>query len=107
MSNELPVANNQEINLAKNLNSLLAKHGLTLSAAATKVGMNKSTLHNYCNGVVPRNLVKIKELANLFDVSFSDLVFGAVAEKIQEASIEGRYEVTVRRINEPPRGQKR
>lgn len=46
----------QEIKLAENLKKILATKKLTVTDTAKKVRMHKSTLHGYCNGVVPRNL---------------------------------------------------
>lgn len=96
-----PMKNEQTVKLAENLERLMKSKGLTITAVATKIGMNKSTLHNYCNGVVPRNLVKIKELADLFGVSLSSLLFGEEKQSSTEISgsgIEGRFEVVIRRI---------
>lgn len=94
-------SDDQNIQLARNLERLMRSHKLTITATAAKIGMNKSTLHNYCNGVVPRNLIKIKELADLFGISLNSLLFGensVVDNELTSQAIEGRYEVTVRRI---------
>lgn len=94
--------NNQKIKLAENLSRLMSSKNLTVTSAARKVGMNKSTLHNYCNGVIPRNLPKIKELADLLEVSLSELLFGQDAELGNinlPDGIEGKFEVTIRRVN--------
>jgi transcriptional regulator with XRE-family HTH domain len=91
----------QKIKLAENLKNQMASRNLTITTVARQIGMNKSTLHNYCNGVVPRNLIKIKELADLLEISLSELVFGSNAEGLAsefEDGIEGRFEVIVKRI---------
>jgi transcriptional regulator with XRE-family HTH domain len=92
----------QRIKLAENLKSHMISRNLTITGVARQIGMNKSTLHNYCNGVVPRNLVKIKELADLFEISLSDLVFGSNGESLaldSNADIEGRFEVIIKRVS--------
>lgn len=91
------------VKLAENLEALMRSRNLTITSVASKIGMNKSTLHNYCNGVVPRNLLKIKELADLFDVSLGELVFGEDIESggpYRGSEIEGRFEVTIKRVHE-------
>lgn len=98
----------QKIKLAENLNRLMASQKLTVTSAARKVGMNKSTLHNYCNGVIPRNLPKIKELADLLEVSLSELIFGQDIETTNinlSDGIEGKFEVTIRRVERPSKGE--
>jgi transcriptional regulator with XRE-family HTH domain len=91
----------QKMKLAENLKKLILSKNMTVTSASRQIGMNKSTLHNYCNGVVPRNLLKIKELADLLDVSLNELVYGT-SSKIDSPSekegIEGRFEIVVRRL---------
>lgn len=91
----------QKIKLAENLKKQMASKNLSLTSVAKKTGMNKSTLHNYCNGVVPRNLLKIKELADLFDVSLSELIFGEARQEMLANTtngIDGKFEITIKRI---------
>jgi len=86
------------ISLAKNLKSLMDERGLSVSATAKSIGMNKTTLHNYCNGVIPRNLVALNNLAQFFGVSFSDLIFDK-NEQIETHNLKvpkGRYELVVK-----------
>lgn len=93
----------QSIKLAGNLKKLLEERNLTLTAACRKIGMNKSTLHNYCNGVVPRNLVKLQELAALLGVSMNELVIGNQSSSPpQELAIEHeeKFEVTIKRVRQ-------
>lgn len=88
----------QEIRLAGNLKRIMATKGLRLTTVARKTGMRKSTLHGYLNGVIPRNLQQLKALADFLNVSFADLIFGEETAKTE--SIEGRYEVIIRRVPE-------
>lgn len=101
-SDQESMSKEHKIKLAENLNRLMTKKNLTVSAVSRKTGMNKSTLHNYCNGVVPRNLPQIKELADLLDVSLTELIFGSDHEERTtnlSQSIEGKFEITIRRID--------
>jgi transcriptional regulator with XRE-family HTH domain len=89
--------------LAENLSRLMKKKKVTISQTALSVEMNKSTLHNYCNGVVPRNILSLKKLADFFDVPLSELLFGPQSnpESILRAAIlEGTYELIIRRTNQ-------
>lgn len=96
------MAERQQIQLAENLKRMMAAKNLSVTAAARKIGMNKSTLHGYCNGAIPRNLQKLKELADLFEVSLVELIFAheTEARTPSKGGFEGRYEVIVRRIDE-------
>lgn len=86
--------------LAENLTKLMESKKLTITTAARRVGMNKSTLHNYCNGVVPRHLRKLKKLAELFGVPLEELMFGPKENRPYSLGeeIEGRFEIIVKRM---------
>lgn len=86
---------NLEIKLAENLQKVLQDRKISVTALAKQIGMNKSTLHGYCNGVVPRNLLKLHQLAAALDVPFIELVFGHRRERISSESLKGRYELIV------------
>lgn len=91
----------QKIKLAENLKKLMASKNMTVTSASRRIGMNKSTLHNYCNGVVPRNLLKIKELADLLEVPLDELILGPGSEPqpmTLEEGVEGRFEITIKRV---------
>ena len=86
--------------LAENLSRLLKKKGLSVSQVAMAIEMNKSTLHNYCNGVVPRNIQTLIKIADFFDISLTELLFGpqVTPEALLRAAIlEGTYELVIRR----------
>lgn len=100
----------QEIKLAENLKRILSEQNRSFTSTAKQVGMNKSTLHGYCNGVIPRNLTQLKDLAEFLEVSLTDLIFGRVNEepKIRGGNaIEGRYEVIIRRVDDLLKDTKR
>ncbi len=92
--------NEPQIQLAKNLSWLMASRKLTLAALADKLSISKSSLHNYCIGVHPRNLQTINKIAAFFEISINDLVFGKTTEPLEfifSGNIEGEYLVKVER----------
>lgn len=46
--------------LAKNLDELMKKKRLTLSALSRLSGINKSTLHSYLNGTTPSGIEALR-----------------------------------------------
>ena len=98
--------NGSTIKLADNLNKLMKKKKVSISQTAMAVEMNKSTLHNYCNGVVPRNILSLKKLADYFEVSFSELLYGPQVSQdslLKATFLEGTYELTIKRTSENQR----
>lgn len=99
-----------EFRLAENLKRILSEQNRSFTSTAKQVGMNKSTLHGYCNGVIPRNLAQLKALADFLDVSLTELLFGKgnEAPAMRETSlVEGRYELIIRRVDDPGRDSNR
>lgn len=104
----------KELKLAANLERLMTLKNLTLTAAARKVRMSKSTLHGYMNGVMPRSLLTLLKLARLLDVSLDDLLFdyeedrtflmkvrGNENNKIAlEELFKGRVEIVIKQISD-------
>lgn len=90
----------RKISLAENLNRLLTERDWTMKSTAKKIEMSKSTLHTWCCGVLPKNLLCLVDLAELFEISLDELVLGEKqTEKylIRKFSIDGIYEISVRR----------
>lgn len=86
---------------SQNLNHLIKTKNISQAALARKVGMNKSTLHNYCNGVLPQNLIKIKELSEFLGVPMTELLFGENPETVTVqigGQIEGRFILTISKL---------
>jgi transcriptional regulator with XRE-family HTH domain len=93
------------IHLTENLNRLLEKDRRSLSSIAKELGINKSTIHNWQNGVLPQSLVALIKIAAYFEVPISDLIFEKNRTSIlHQISVEERYEIIVRRI-EPKKGK--
>jgi len=89
------------IYLKKNLEWLINENGRSMSLLASKANMKKSTLHGYLNGVLPRALPGLMELAKALHVAPQDLLFKDLQEEPISSppkNIEGRYELVLRRI---------
>jgi transcriptional regulator with XRE-family HTH domain len=90
-----------DIKLAQNLNQQMIRNKLSLTKLARTVGLNKSTLHNYCNGVVPSNIDSLKKIADLFGMSIDELVYGKKQVEPGRFHIEGLpglYDIRVKRV---------
>lgn len=91
--------NEPSIQFAKNLNELMTAQNLTLETLAAKLSICKSSLHNYCNGVQPRNLQTIIKIADFFKISINDLIFERKIENLDSIfksnNLEGEYLVKV------------
>lgn len=90
-----------EIQLAQNLQRLIKREKITVKTLARKINTNDSTLYNYFNGVMPQGLIALMRLAEYFELSLEELLFNK--EKVsphfpKEQGIEGKYEVTVKKI---------
>ncbi len=75
----------------------MKRKSLTITEVANSVGMNKSTLHNYCNGVVPRNIITLKKLADFLGVPFSDLMFeeSSTQQVCEKIDCRGNCTITI------------
>ncbi len=94
--------NGTSIKLSENLNRLMKKRKVSISQTALAVEMNKSTLHNYCNGVIPRNILSLKKLSDFFEISLNELMFGpqiSPESLLRAHLLEGTYELIVRRTS--------
>lgn len=98
----------KKIKLQENLNALLGSGKVSLTVAARRAKMNKSTLHGYMNGVVPRTIKNLILLSDVLKVSPSTLLFGDVNSKNNDSKKsvkahfngfkEGRFEVTIKSL---------
>lgn len=90
----------KKIHFTENLNKLMAARGLTLTQTAHQLGICKSSLHNYCNGVLPTTVVTIQKIADFFKVSLDVLLYGENFESLSIqilGEVEGEYIVTVKK----------
>ncbi len=59
---------------SKNLKDLIQKDGRSPSTIAKLAGVNKSTVHNWINGVSPSGIEGAEKLAKFFNTSVAELV---------------------------------
>ncbi len=91
----------KEILLSKNLNKLIKARNLTQAQIARQLNINKSTLHNYCNGVEPQGLVTIRVLAEFFEISVHELIYGEKVDSLTlrlSGQVEGQFIVDIQRL---------
>lgn len=68
-----------DITLSDQISSYLKQESLSQHTLATKLSINKATLHNWINGVKPQALITLSKLADLLGVSIDELCFGSKA----------------------------
>jgi len=93
--------------LKKNLRKILNDRDMTAAQLSRSSGVPKTTLGEWLNGGIPRDLRKVKQVADILDMTVDQLCFGPMAKT--ENSIEehldeinaGIFEVVLRR---PKRG---
>ncbi|GEM_PF-2413292 len=86
--------------LAKRLRQLIGQHQLTIPELSRLTGVPVNTLHNWLSGQAPRKLEQVKEVAEFFNVTLDDLIFGQElrieATKLPELLMTGQYEIIIR-----------
>ncbi len=91
--------NEKSIRLTENLNRLLKKERRSTSAIAKELGINKSTLHNWKNGVLPQSLIALIKVAKYFQLEIPDLIFEKNRHQVlHQVSLEEKYEIVIRKI---------
>lgn len=98
-----------KIRLQENLRFLLKEQSRPLSRVASLSQMNKSTLHGYLNGVIPRSLLSLVELAKTLGVDPRELLFGDLSQEERRGGdktllIGERFEITIKPL---PPGEKK
>jgi transcriptional regulator with XRE-family HTH domain len=90
------------MNLKKNLKRILADQDLTAAQLSRKTGVPKTTLSEWLAGGNPRDLTKVKHVADALGLTVDQLCFGDIAESSQpiERHLEeiriGKYEVVLK-----------
>ena len=94
--------------LARNIKLLIEKKGLSVSQVAGKAQMNKTTLHNYCNGALPKQFAALERLARALDVPIEALFLDSQLTTISTLKRatpgdlpEGDYIISVRAVKRP------
>ena len=70
--------------LAKNLKYLSEAKKIGLTRLAHKVNLNVSTLHNYYQGITPKNLISLKKIADFFDITLDQLLFSEIHKEFHK-----------------------
>jgi transcriptional regulator with XRE-family HTH domain len=92
--------------LGSALKSLLKKKRVSLTTVSRETGISYSTLHTWLGNRHPKDIVKVKKLADYFGVSLHELLFGEpdgrafhqINLALPSADLLiGTFEVTVRR----------
>jgi transcriptional regulator with XRE-family HTH domain len=96
------------LKLNSTLKKLLKDNDLTVAQLSRATKVPVQTIHNWLHGQEPRSFVQIKKLADYFQISVDELVYGLSSKKpnnlfepIKEYSEEinaGIFEVVLRRI---------
>jgi transcriptional regulator with XRE-family HTH domain len=59
-----------------NLKKYLEENKLTLKELSEKIGVPASTAHSWINGVPPKNIKIMKEIARILNITVDELCFG-------------------------------
>lgn len=91
------------MNLKTNLKHLLAQNDMTASQLSRKSNVPKTTLGEWLAGGNPRDLNKVKQVADVFEVTVDELCFGNGSPKRQslkdfeEEIFAGNFDVILRK----------
>lgn len=100
----LPMKNDRNIYLSTNLKGLIEGKNLSLHLVSSKTSINKSTLHNYINGVIPQGLVALLKLSDFFEIPLEELILTNILKRKDNnksqlsAQGEERYEIIIKKI---------
>lgn len=99
-----------KIALDSNLKELLKSEDLSLHKLSQKAEINKSSIHNYINGVVPQGLNVLITLSEFFNISLEELIFERSSlvgskqnskredDESEGNSKEEKYEIIIKKI---------
>lgn len=91
----------------KTLESLIEKHNMSVRQFAQEIGVSPKTAQEWVGkeGRFPSNPESLKKIANLFDITIHELIYGepdpreflgAILEKTEIHT--GLYEITVKKV---------
>lgn len=88
--------------LKQNLKRLLADNDMSAAQLARKTGVAKTTLSEWLSGGNPRDLNKVKLVADVFDLTIDELCFGTSEKKsplkeLEEEIFAGNFDVILRK----------
>ncbi len=82
------------LKLRENIISLSKEKGVTVTKVASEIGIAKSTLHGWVEGVTPKNLNTIIKLAKYFGVTLNELLLGF--EEVVENPLKEKFKISGR-----------
>ncbi|NJL25833.1 MAG: helix-turn-helix transcriptional regulator [Calothrix sp. SM1_5_4] len=97
------------IRLGTNLRAVLEQKRLSLKQVSAQTGIPYSTLHTWLENRQPKDILKVKRLADYLQTSLTELLFGEpegvslhsttrpTLPGHSEFGIEGTYEITIKR----------
>ena len=92
------------MNLQKQLRLYLNEQDLTLAKLAKKADVSRSTLNDWLNGAEPKNLKKLKRVADILAIDIDHLVFGnglqGEINLLSDITL-GDFELIIRRSRKP------
>lgn len=68
--------NETELKLKDTIRELMKTHRYSLHQMSKLLNINKSTVHNYANGVVPQGFHALIKISRHFNISIEELLFG-------------------------------
>lgn len=90
--------------LKKRLKHKIESNGLSVSRLAKRTGVPNTTIANWLAGQSPKNIQQLKKVANHFDITIDELVFGeAPTRKVSDFDFEqmiyaGQFDVILKPI---------
>lgn len=110
LNNEFSCEHNKStMNFKSQLRELLRSRGMTAADLSRVTGIPKQSISDWLAGVTPRDLKRLKKVAEYFGVTVDQIVFGdnnnigghtvAVATEDGGGWVTGIYEVRFRRID--------
>jgi len=90
-------------NFMKYLKQAIEKRGITVSKLSKATGIPNSTLANWLAGHIPKNVYQLKKVAEYFEISLDELIFGKPFKNKSLSNLEeeinaGKFEVILKRI---------
>ncbi len=68
--------------MSENLKAAMATAKITQKQMAIELGIPPSTIHGWLNGVAPKNIIEVKKVATLFNLTVDELCFSHDIKKM-------------------------
>ena len=77
----------KQIQLDKSLKKYLAENKINQNQLSQKIGIGPSSLHSYINGIIPRSLETLVNMACELNISLDELVFNQSPAQVPQKII--------------------